>query len=242
MKPNDLFTKAGEHTLIVGMNGSGKSVMLMTQCRHAELSPVIIYNTKNDRDFMLLPSGDETVIEITSFKEFTEYFKKPRDEWHTYIVVTPPRDEMIDYERLDDYLKFQYDNVKFSYAAIDEVYSFHKNGKCGAGLNEILTRGRSSKVSAIMCSQRPKWLSLFCFTESKRIFVYFIQGVKDRLEMSSCTFLPRDLILKPYYFWAYKSGEHNGTLFAPLPLPDFISKPVSEKPTIEQIPHKNVWL
>lgn len=218
MQADDIFTPPGQHTLILGMNGSGKSIMLMEQARQATKAPVIIYDTKADDDFMKLAREDETIVRVHTLSEFNALLKQPRGKLPTYIVVTPVIDELLDVDLLDQYLVEQYHKLPNSYAMIDEVYAFHNQGKSGKGLIEILTRGRSRKVSLVMCSQRPKWISLFCKTEVRRIIAYNLQGADDKKELSQIAYFPKDLVLPPFYFWGYKVGDNDGTLFKPLQL------------------------
>lgn len=208
----------GAHTLIIGMTGSGKSIMLMEQCRQSPQVPVVIYDTKGDADFLKLGAGGNFCHVVTGIAGFKKAIEAHHKSAYTYIVVTPTEAETMEPELLDEYLIFHYYNLPDSVVAIDELLNFMKNGQSQFGLSALLTRGRSKKQTVIMCTQRPKRISLFCKTQASKIIVYNCHGQDDRIDIEQLSLLPRDFKLDRFYFWVYKIGENNGTLFAPLPL------------------------
>lgn len=52
-------------------------------------------------------------------------------------------------------------------------------GRAGSGLIALLTRGRSKGISVLMSTQRPAWLSRFCFTEAQKYYIYRLTDRRD---------------------------------------------------------------
>lgn len=213
-----IFVDRGERGLIVGQTGSGKSVMLQEQCRHAPISPVIIYDTKGDDGFFDVPTDEEEISVIESLDDFKRYTKQPRRKWSDYLLIRPNNHEVGEPKILDQYLLHHYDRCKQSYCMIDEAYQMHENGKAGPGLLGIYTRGRSQGISAVACTQRPKWVSRFLLTEAQKIYIYSLTDIDDRKRMGEISPYPWKKRVDKFHFYYYKQGEEFGTLFEPLPL------------------------
>lgn len=214
-----LWVEKGERGLIVGQTGSGKSVMLQEQCRQAAFAPVVIYDTKNDDGFFDVPMGDETIEVIESQSAFLSIAKKPKRKQPDYILVRPNMQELMNPAMVDAYLITQYDYMPSTYAMVDEAYQLHiAAGKAGPGLLGLLTRGRSRGISTVLCTQRPAWISRFCFTEATKLYVYRLIDLQDRKRIAEISPYHPDMILDKYHFYGYKQGDINGTFYAPLQL------------------------
>jgi hypothetical protein len=66
--------------------------------------------------------------------------------------------------------------------AVDEVYTLGRNNFASypSQYIDLLTRGRSRGISVWTCSQRPRFVPLFAFTESRHIFVFALGSADDR--------------------------------------------------------------
>lgn len=202
----------GERAFICGQTGSGKTAFAVWTLRRLDYGPVIIYDTKEEEKFPALPKS----VVVHDFDKIKEYMN---DEEFDYIVFRPSSSDLTDSNRLDDYLHRHYAEYQHSVAYIDEIYSFHNNGRAGKGLIALLTRGRSRGITTIMSTQRPAWISRFTVTETQLFYIFRLVDRKDALRLSDVIpgfdRLPK---LKPYYFYFYRTGEDHPRLFAPITL------------------------
>lgn len=165
----------GKHAVIVGQNGSGKSQQLINLAL-ANKQKVVVLDTKLDDDFLFLAVGNEVLQVVESYREMIDLLNS--GQFH-YLIVRPQTFELDNPTALDNYLVVLSKCRNLS-VFIDEAYSFHKSGRAGPGYTAILTRGRSRKLSLIVCTQRPCWISVFTFSESTTIYAYFLSVERDR--------------------------------------------------------------
>lgn len=152
-----------ERYAIVGSTGSGK-----TQFANHILSylnwnkkPWIIFDYKHD-DLI----GDIPHSEVLGINE-----KMPKHAG-IYIMRPTPRDDEIIEKRLWDIWSKENTGIY-----IDEGYMIpEKEG----GLQACLTQGRSKKIPMIILSQRPAFISRFCFTEADILTAFRLSDIKDR--------------------------------------------------------------
>lgn len=214
----DILLKPGQHGIIIGQNGSGKSVGAIWLMQHIPIAPVIILDTKGEAAFDDVGRDDERVTEFDSGSEFVKNWK--RDINSEYILVRPTSLEMSDPGEMDNILGEIYSKARPCLVYIDEAYQWHINGQAGAGLIGLLTRGRSKKISVLISSQRPAWISRFCYTECKRFYVYRIQDRRDRKVIAEYIpdFAEKNIAPK-YHFWYYDYELEGAELYQPVEMP-----------------------
>lgn len=150
----------GKRAIVAGRTGSGKSTLacwlLSRSSQHW-----IIFNPKHTAAYQDLP--ESYVLE--SFDE-NRVIKSLEKNKFTILNLSS-RQSHADYmDKAIQWLHESFENVGL---CADEVYTLHIGGKAGDGLVGWLTRGRELKQSFLGLAQRPKWLSLFCFSESDYI-------------------------------------------------------------------------
>lgn len=216
----DIFVRPGERGIIFGQTGSGKSVMLQEQARRATAAPVIVMDTKIDEGFEQLANERERSEIVENQRDFKKWLEKPRRKMPDYLIVRPKSDEVTDPDVLDGYAQMAY-NLQHCYFLVDEAYQLHKNGQALPGLVALLTRGRSRKIGVVLCTQRPKWISLFCLTESSKFLVFYLQLADDRARIAEVIPYNRKLNPEKYHFYFYDTQARNSALryFAPLDIP-----------------------
>lgn len=102
---------------------------------------------------------------------------------------------------------------------IDEGYSFDRNSDA---LKALLTQGRSLKIPMIICSQKPKWMSPFTFSEADFFQLFHLNDAQDRKRCEE--FVPHDLdrrLPARHSIW-YDVGQDSVTEFSAVPPPDAI--------------------
>ena len=174
---SSLLLEKGERGIIIGQTGSGKTVGAISHLQNSSLYPVIIFDTKGEPAFDDIALDDEESVIFDSAKDFI-------DQWHRrkqpeYSIVRPTPEEMGDPLKLDNVLMQIYNTGKKCLIYIDECYQWHINGRAGNGLIGLLTRGRSKGMSVLMSTQRPAWISRFCFTEAQKFYIYKLTDKRD---------------------------------------------------------------
>jgi hypothetical protein len=192
----------GKHAVIVGKNGGGKSQQLMTLARN-NTQRVVILDTKIDDDFLYLNDKNETLKVADSYLEMIRLLNKQDFD---YLIVRPVDQELSDPEALDNYLKVLAGCKNLS-IFIDEGYQFHNGGRAGSGYVSILTRGRSRRLSLIVCTQRPVWLSVFTFSEATYFFIYELNMLIDKKKLREFIPLADNFNLRKFYYYFYDTNE-----------------------------------
>lgn len=172
-----LIPQSGEHALIVGQNGSGKTAFACWLLARVEQAPIIVYDTKIEPKFNKFPG----VVIVRTMEEALQH---KDDVSVDYIVVRPPVEYMREPKLLDNMLWEHYSHFQHCPAYIDEAYTFHSNARPGPGLIALLTRGRSRGISTIISTQRPVMLSRFCITEAKKTYVFRLVDKADRRRLN----------------------------------------------------------
>lgn len=208
----DWLLKRGERGIILGQTGSGKTVGAMHHLRESPLSPVLVFDTKIEPSFENLPLSDESMELIESGDDFLKQWKQRKQP--DYLLIRPSMAEVANPELLDDLLLQFYSMGRGALLYIDEAYQWHVAGRAGAGLTGILTRGRSKGMSTLLSSQRPAWVSRFCFTEVQKYYIFLLSDKRDHQTVAN--YVPGfDLCQRPvkYHSWFYHAGETESPLY-----------------------------
>lgn len=148
-------------TAIVGRTGSGKTIAALWHLSNADIDerPWIILDYKNDEH-----------INAINRAELVSYESIP-DLPGVYILKVLPGDE----ERVDQWFKQVWERENVG-VVIDEGYMIDPRSQW---FNACLTQGRSKRISMLILSQRPVWLSRFVFSEADFFQVFDLTHVKD---------------------------------------------------------------
>lgn len=100
----------------------------------------------------------------------------------------------------------------------DELYTLHSaGGRAGSGLIGWLTRGREYRQSFLGMTQRPVWISRFCYSEADVIIEMDLTAESDRQTVYEYTgdrhFLER---VTDYRWLCYRVQPDVTTLYAPV--------------------------
>jgi hypothetical protein len=190
-----------DRTAVLGRTGSGKttfSCWLLSGTNFRE-QRAVIYNTKGDKlinEIAALPGAKPIDISETP-EDVGLHIYNPRPDQQKEIDASFRR-----IWELQDCLVY-----------VDEGYMIEVE----AGFNALLTQGRSRKISMIVCSQRPAWISKYVFSEASYISVFQLQHLGDRKNVAQ--FVPLDInyrLPRHCSFW-YDVGEHTLYRLSPVP-------------------------
>ena len=222
--------KPGEHAFIAGQTGSGKSVLLSELIKQSRIAPIFVMDSKGDDVFLTLNRPDESLeIYDKGIDSFSRYIRQPTRKIADYVIIRPPIDELDQPDILDEYLFLIYSSFRGkSIIVVDELYMIHKAGRCGRGLQALLTRGRSKGLSLFGATQRPAWISGFCLSEPTHYYIFRLMDVKDRKRLSHIGYNYNEL-MERYHYYCYDALDGMQANFDPLPFDEPI-KPLSEKP------------
>lgn len=210
----------GQRGILIGRTGSGKTTGAIFQLQNTPIDNVIVFDTKGEPAFNKLARENESIEFYDSNESFAKELKQKR--LPNYMVVRPDELEMADSTLMDAQLLEIYSRSKSCLVYIDEAYQWHVRGQAGAGLIGLLTRGRSKGITTLMSTQRPAWISRFCFTEAERYYIYKLTSLDDRKTVASYVpgYDPLAVVAK-HFFWYYDSSSdmENPQYFKPVPLP-----------------------
>lgn len=239
MRKINIELKLGEHGLLAGQNGSGKTMLAAWLIRYAKTRS-IVFDTKAEPVFLKLPKSgnDEHIRIVHTVSEMISEAKNHRTG-ADYIIVRPPIEVVAEPFELDEYLYAIYENLTGFYTFIDEAYQFHRGAQAGKGYIGLLTRGRARGLSTLVATQRPAWISRFSFTETKKFYIFKLSDKKDWQRVGDIIpDIPKEGVkLKPYHFLYYEQGEDNYELIMPVnPISD-----VGFTPQVEDASPRRKW-
>ena len=172
-----ILLEKGQRGIIIGQTGSGKTVGAIWHMQHVPVTPIVVMDTKGEPAFDKIGIDEETQV-YESLSDFEkEWFKKRRQP--IYSIVRPDMSEIAEPAAMDETLFRMVQAGRGHFLYIDEAYQWHVAGRAGPGLTGILTRGRSKGITTLLSTQRPAWLSRFCFTEAQKMYIYRLNDKRD---------------------------------------------------------------
>ena len=194
---------ASDRIVIVGRTGSGKTQAAIFHLSRQDFDarPWIIIDYK----------GDDLIRGIKKAEQI-DYSIVP-DDPGIYILSVLPGEE----DELSEWFRkvWEHENVG---VYIDEGYMVGQRDKW---FNACLTQGRSKRITMIILSQRPLWMSRFAFSEASFIQVFSLTDADDMKVVQR--FMKGDSKgdvtsqLKRYHSFYYDVGENKVVLFSPVP-------------------------
>lgn len=210
MNPSLPLIKPGTRTIIAGKTGCGKTtlakyLMLMRSVQHW-----VIFNPKHTVGYRDMPNS--VTLHKWDAGKFANAMKNYR-----FVILNFTLAET-NAEFMDSVLLWIHDNYENIGICCDELYYMHDGGDAGNGLVALLTRGRERKQTFIGLTQRPRNVSLFCFTESDNIIMMQLNLKDDRKRMMDVSGNESFLtpIAKRHWRW-YEVDDDSSVLWGPLP-------------------------
>lgn len=200
----------GKRAIVAGKTGTGKSTLAVWLLDRSPQSWIIL-NPKHTAAYRNLP---DSII----FNRFDG--KKIRSKLRHYKYVSLNfKNEEADSEFLDAIISWIHNDVKNVGLCCDELYTLHSaSGRAGDGLIGWLTRGRELKQSFLGLTQRPAWISRFCFSESDFVGCMRLMREDDRKRMVQETGRPEfGQDLRGHQWLWYNDAADDIILYGPVP-------------------------
>jgi DNA helicase HerA-like ATPase len=205
MSDEPLREPGPEHkTAIVGRTGSGKTFAAVWLLSRSDF---------DERPWVVLDYKDDELLNSIARAEPLDLDDELPELPGIYILKILPGDK----ERVDDWFKRVWEREDMG-VLVDEGYMVDQRGDW---FNACLTQGRSKRVSMVILSQRPVWLSRFVFSESDFFFVFDLTHEDDLNTVSK--FIKdddRELLaqeLEPHHFHYYDVGKKRIETLSPVP-------------------------
>ena len=170
--------RMGEHVLICGRTGTGKTFALKEILKKRVKDNFIIFDYKK-QDFQNLG------FIVKNFREFILALKNKKTKIIIQDELFFSPDTKVLYDTLEKYTNFIFHNIKNVVVVVDELHNFCQKMFMPSGLKKIVTMGRSFRISFFGASQRTQTIHNNFISETTHKFIF-------RLELES----DRNLILK----------------------------------------------
>jgi transcriptional regulator with AAA-type ATPase domain len=152
--------KQGEHVIIVGDTGSGKTYL---ESKLLDLRDyVIVIKTKPD---------DIKFADFTKVKDFRKLGNLKVNKF----VLDPPFAPELQRYHIANTISKAWKEEGWTIAA-DETYYWTSILKLERQLNMLLTQGRSKKLTVVAGMQRPAWISRFALSQATHAFIFRCEG------------------------------------------------------------------
>jgi len=217
-KPAPRLPGPKNRTILIGRTGTGKTVAGLWHLSNQDLErPWVILNFKNDEHI--------DSIENTTDVDY-DFVPKKKDRG-LYILRPLPGDMEGSPSLIETYLWKIWGREKCGIFC-DETFMVGRNNKA---FNACLTQGRSKEIPMIMCTQRPSYISLFCFSEASFIQVFDLNDFRDIDTVEG--FVPidwdKETPLKDHQSWYFEVARNLLYRFQPVPNMNEIRKVFASK-------------
>lgn len=152
--------KQGEHVIIIGDTGSGKTYLeskLLDMRDH-----VIMIKTKPD---------DITFKGYRKIKKFGDIM----DLKNSKFVLDSGFDPNLQHYNIANTIALAWKQEGWT-LGVDETYYWTSVLKLEKQLNMLLTQGRSKKLTLVVGMQRPAWISRFALSQATHAFIFRCEG------------------------------------------------------------------
>lgn len=222
MAANAKFRLPGpsNRTTVIGRTGSGKShfAAWLLSLQNFDEMPWIIVDFKDEHTDIINSIGRIQYLD----------FNSPLPERPGLYIIKP---NTADKDELEQWLwKVFYHGYIGLY--FDEVFPV---GQHNEAFNTILMQGRSKHVPAIVCTQRPSNVSVYCFSEASFYFIFDLTKTSDRKRINEeISAIPRDYNLRDYHSYYYDVAKKNKLNVNPAPEADVILANIDAKIPVQK--------
>jgi hypothetical protein len=206
-----------QHAIVIGMNGSGKSVLGLWMLSEAAIT---------DMPYIIIDFKHEDVVQQIQHARVIGYNDVPK---HPGVYILRP--DPTEGDKLEEFLRaiWRRGHTGIFY---DETAELPKHFGKGA-VHAILTQGRSKHIPVIACTQRPRGVAPAFFTEASFFSCFHLQKPADVDAFAAYTpWDPKSIIenpLPPYWSHWYDAKQRWATILRPCPAEDVILETFRER-------------
>ena len=164
-----ILWKPGEHVAIVGDTGTGKTYLVQ---KLSELRKYVV---------MLRTKPDD--IEFPGFEKTRH--AELMNQWNGERILLAPKLSQQPQE-IWLALKLAWEHGGWT-VIVDEFWYAERRLGLREHIENLLTQGRSKKITMVVGMQRPAWVSRFGIAEATHIFVFRTEGKDTKSIMESTT-------------------------------------------------------
>lgn len=190
-------------TAVVGRTGSGKTVAAVWILSRADF---------DERPWVILDYKNDALINSIARAEIITYDELPELPG-IYILKVLPGDK----DRVDEWFRTVWEHEEMG-VLVDEGYMIDPRSEW---FNACLTQGRSKRISMVILSQRPVWLSRFVFSEADFFMVFDLTNVDDMKTVGAYIRDDErgllDRPLQPFHSHYYDVGRKRLETLGPVP-------------------------
>ena len=203
--------KLGEHVLIAGMTGCGKSALAKVYL--ANQPNVVVLDTKRTFNFDIENEDTNQPMKFAPDKDITivERLSDIPSAKTRLIIYRPTWDEQTK-EMYNAFFKWCFRRGK-CIVYVDEMMQIAPGGRQEAMPDfgrALYTQGRELGVSIWASTQRPANIPLMCLSEAKHWFIFTLQVESDRLRIyknSGYDVFLEKIAWHTFYYWQTNSNK-----------------------------------
>jgi len=190
----------GERAVIMGMTGSGKTVLAEQLLKHRRF--VVVH------DFKHSPS----ISKWNGYKQYTKLSDLIRAK-EEKLIYTPDHTEIENEEIINAFFRWIFERRNTT-LYVDEVYGVCPNGRAPFYYNSCIVQGRELGISVFSSTQRPKRIPQTVLSESDNYYVFRLLLPDDRDKVKGILPFDEKLLtsIKTHRFWY---GRANGRIIGP---------------------------
>lgn len=210
------WPRTDQHSTLIGMNGSGKSVFAAHMVSYAPL---------NRMPYILIDYKDEELFNSVDRARYLDFNETPKHPGFYILKAEPSKDD-------DKVNAFLYRQLKAERRGLiyDEGFSIPNKG----AMETIYMQGRSKNIPVITLTQRPSWLTRYAFTENSFLCYFRLTDKEDQKTIKR--WLPdNDPVwdfkqdLPKYHARWYDNNQNASWVLKPAPSPEEILERFEEK-------------
>ncbi len=207
--PEFRWPRTDQHSTLIGMNGSGKSVFAAHMVSCAPL---------NHMPYILIDYKDEELFNAVDRVRYLDFKDVPKEPGFYVLKAEPSKDD----DRVNEFLYRQLKAEKRG-LIYDEGFSIPNKG----AMETIYMQGRSKHVPVITLTQRPSWLTRYAFTENSYLCYFRLTDKEDQKTIRR--WLPDNdpvwdfkQTLPKYHARWYDNAQNASWILKPAPSPEDI--------------------
>lgn len=208
---------------LIGRTGTGKTQAALWHLSNFSFAmPWICLDFKNDDKLNAIEKAQHIEMDFSLSK---------KDEG-LFIVHPHPDDSQGRGSPVDRFLLRMWERGNVG-LFVDECFVLGDS----PALATVLTQGRSIHVPAILCTQRPSWISRYAFSEADFFQVFSLNDVRDKQSVEKFTPIEQEDFdrLEKFQSFYYNVADDDLVKFAPVPKFDDILATLDAK-----LPRKRV--